>query len=178
MAPITCKVTDITNVGLRGLHVVLDCFDQCQNPLAKFESFTDHNGLINSWLPAPQAGESSVISPQDVDAHSYPRVSLTFFPGPYHTANGAWVSIRTDLYLLGIDQHHIVLRINDAASYHLEHHKISSNPPASSNVDADLFADISSPSRQEAQQAYVSTHTRNSLWQAAAAQSEKEVEIL
>ncbi|RFU75235.1 restless-like transposase [Trichoderma arundinaceum] len=114
MAPITCKVVDTHNVGVEGVHVIMDCRDRFHNHTAKLESLTDVQGGISFWYPFPASDDVSALEPQIADAIDIPRVSLTFYPHPRLMAPHApWVSIRADLYLPGATSHGVVLHLED-----------------------------------------------------------------
>ena len=122
MAPLTCQVLDAEAHPLQGIHVAVEAKDQCQNAIAKFESYTNELGCIDSWFPFPSPGHTEIIQPIIIDSRFVPRLNIVFFPIQGGNSYGAWTRLQSDMLLIGNDSHHVTLRLNKiTSSYQIEH---------------------------------------------------------
>lgn len=111
MAPLICRVVDIFNIGVKGVHVLLECRDEFYNCVARLDAMTGDDGWICAWLPMIHPSDDD-IEPQIVDTTDVPRVSLAFIPHSHPTA--PWLSIRADLYLSGMACHGVILHLEES----------------------------------------------------------------
>ncbi|KAL7917345.1 hypothetical protein ACQKWADRAFT_306997 [Trichoderma austrokoningii] len=111
MAPLICRVVDIFDIGVKGVHVLLECRDEFYNCVARMDAMTGDDGWIYAWLPMIHPLDDG-IKPQIVDTTDMPRVSLAFIPHSHPTA--PWLSIRADLYLSGVACHGVVLHLEES----------------------------------------------------------------
>ncbi|KAH6658614.1 hypothetical protein BKA67DRAFT_689703 [Truncatella angustata] len=77
MSTIVCNVIDLNFMGLKGMHVTLECLENTSEIITEFEAQTDEDGRITQWYPK---GDDV---PKIVDTRDFNIINMIFFTAEY-----------------------------------------------------------------------------------------------